>query len=157
MYPKYHVILGLLFSLVVLYFFPGISLMQASIIFFSSFLIDVDHYIDYAFRKKDFGIGGLRRAYRWHINAVKKIRALPRASRNKIYTCICFLHGIEILALLALWGFLVSEIFLLIFIGFIFHLMLDLIYEPFFWDRLDKISLAYDYSKFKKLNFVDDI
>ena len=53
MYPKHHILLGFIFSVFVFILFPKIGILGVSIIFLSSFLIDVDHYIGYAIRKRD--------------------------------------------------------------------------------------------------------
>ena len=42
-----------------------------------------------------------------------------------------------------------------VFIGVTFHLILDLIEEISWEGRIDKISLIYDYFKFKKLKLIE--
>ncbi|MFQ5531781.1 MAG: hypothetical protein ACE5ES_04160, partial [Candidatus Nanoarchaeia archaeon] len=53
MLPKTHIILGFIFSVLIFFLFPQMGLIGASLIFFSSFLIDFDHYLYYLFKKKD--------------------------------------------------------------------------------------------------------
>ena len=55
MLPKTHILLGLIFSLLI-YFSLELTIIQASLVFLSSFLIDFDHYLWYVFKKKDFSL-----------------------------------------------------------------------------------------------------
>jgi hypothetical protein len=110
MLPKWHVLFGFIFSLII-YFFFNISLINFSLIFLSSFLIDVDHYIWYIQKKKDFS---LRKAYKF----------LKNLKERKL-TLMIF-HTIEFLLVLLFISFYYS-IFKYIFIGMIFHSVLDII------------------------------
>jgi len=148
MLPKSHILLGFIFSLILFIIFPKIGIIGFVIIFFSSFLIDVDHYIYYVFKKRDLS---LKNAYSWFIQKRKKYLALSRKKRNEVYLKIHFLHGIEPLLILFVLGFYVSEYFFYILIGFAFHLFLDIIHQRKFHDRLDRISLIYDFIKFRNL------
>jgi len=147
MYPKYHIILGFIFTLTLYFFFPQFNLFASSIIFLSSFLIDIDHYLGYVYLKKDLNP---MNAVKWHFKESKESLSLSRQERNKRYAHLCIFHGIEILLLLYLLAYL-NSIFLFILIGFSFHMILDIIYQPSYHDRIDKLSLIYDYFKFKKL------
>ena len=152
MLPKSHILLGFIFSLILFIIFPKIGIIGFVIIFFSSFLIDVDHYIYYVFKKRDLS---LKNAYSWFIQKRKKYLALSRKKRNEVYLEIHFLHGVEILIILFLLGLFVHKYFCYILIGFAFHLFLDVIHQRKFHDRLDRISLIYDFLKFKKLKFLE--
>ena len=59
MLPKWHILFGAIFSMLV-YFIFNINLFQVSLIFLASIFIDFDHYLFYVFRKKDFN---LKRVY----------------------------------------------------------------------------------------------
>ena len=148
MLPKSHILLGFIFSLILFIIFPKIGIIGFVIIFFSSFLIDVDHYIYYVFKKRDLS---LKNAYSWFIQKRKKYLTLSRKKRNEIYLEIHFLHGIEPLLILFVLGVYVSEYFFYILIGFAFHLFLDIAHQRKFHDRLDRISLIYDFIKFRNL------
>ncbi len=152
MYPKYHIILGFIFTIIIYLFFPSINFMYLTIIFLSSFLIDLDHYLFYVYSKKDFN---LKNAYKWFDNHSKKFKSMNLSQRNYHYVQLFFFHGIEILLILLILGFMVSQIFLLIFAGFVFHLTLDLIHQLFYGYRIDKMSIIYDYFKYKKLVRID--
>ena len=147
MLPKTHFILGLLFSAIMLYIFPQIGLFGVGIIFLSSFLIDIDHYLFYIIMEGDFS---LKRAYRWHMIKRQKMRELSRKERNKHKNEIIFLHGVEPLIFLYFLSFLWSPLTCIL-IGFSFHLITDIFYQLSHHDRLDKISVIWDIVKYKKL------
>ncbi len=149
MLPKYHILFGFLFSLILYLIFPFIGLPGFFIIFASSVLIDADAYLNYAFAKKDFSL----------INAVKylsekreKAILLTRAQKSKILPRIRILHGIEILLILFLLGIFINKLFLFVFIGFAFHLFLDVLEQIYYGFRIAKVSLVYDFIKTKKYN-----
>jgi len=147
MLPSKHFIFGLMFAGFLYFIFPQIGLMGFSIIIFSTFLIDVDHYLYYVYKKKDFN---LKNAYKWFIEHQKELLSLPLKQRNKFQTGFSFLHGIEVLFILLILWIFVSKYFLFVFVGFAFHLLLDSIYQTTYWDRINKVSLIWDYLKFKK-------
>ncbi|MFH1503334.1 MAG: hypothetical protein ABIE36_01610 [Candidatus Diapherotrites archaeon] len=148
MLPKYHIVLGFIFSIVLFLIFPSINLIGAGIIFLSSFLIDFDHYVYYIFKKRDLN---LKRAYIWFIKKQEKLYSLSRKKRNKVPGEFFFLHGIESLLVLFILGIYLSSYIFYILIGFALHLFSDIIYQRTIHDRLDKISLIYDWFKYKKL------
>ena len=145
MLPKYHIILGIIFSFILVYFF-NLSLIAGIIIFLSSVLIDIDHYLYYVYKKKDLS---LRRAYNWFINKRKRILLLPKKQRAKIYADFSFLHGIEVLILLFILAKFISSYFYYVLIGVGFHLFLDIIYGIFIMNRIERISLIYEYLNYK--------
>ena len=147
MLPKHHIFLGFFFALFLFFIFPKIEIVGFLIIFLSSFLIDIDHYIYYVFKKRDLS---LSRAYKWFRKRHKRLLSLSRKKRNEIYTEIHFFHGIEILIILFLLGLFVHKYFCYILIGFAFHLFLDVIHQRKIHDRLDRISLIYDFIKFRR-------
>jgi len=153
MSPKHHLFLGLLFFSFLLIISPKIGLVGFLIMLSSTVLIDIDHYLYYVYKKKDFS---LKNSYNWFVKNEKKIRSLSREQREEVYGGFYFLHGAEILFFLFLGVFL-SKYFLFIFLGFSFHLLLDLVYQTLYWKRMDRISLIYDFFKFKKLKFVEKI
>jgi hypothetical protein len=152
MLPKYHIILGFLFSLALFLIFPNLSLIDCFIIFLSSFLIDIDHYIYYAFKKKDFNP---KTSVKYFLNKRRNLFKMKIKERKKFYSCFCFLHGIEILVILFALGIFLSKYFIFVFLGFSFHLLLDLMQEKYLGSRMDKLSIIYDYIKFRKLKFFE--
>lgn len=118
MFPKSHIILGLIFSGLLYAFFP-ITLLQAAIIFLASILIDIDHYTIYVCKKRDLSF---KRAYKWNVD-LGKIRE-ERAKKNpKIKFPIYVLHTIEFLIVLILISVYFNYYFILI--GFLFHHIVD--------------------------------
>jgi hypothetical protein len=152
MLPKYHVLYGLILSIVLFLILPTIGWIGAGIIFLSSFLIDVDHYIYYVFKERKIS---LRRALNNFLEKRRRLSKMDIKKRNKFYSGFCFLHGIEILLILFIFGIFVSKYFLSIFIGFTFHLFLDLTEEINKNLRLDKISIIYDWFNYKKLKYLE--
>jgi len=112
MFPKWHVLFGIIFSLI-LYLFFQISLSNSLIVFLASVLIDADHYLFYVKRKKDWN---LKRAFRWFVALGKKHKPL-----------ILLFHNIEFLILILIISFLYN-VFFFILIGLSFHLVSDFIY-----------------------------
>lgn len=111
MLPKWHILFGFFFSLI-LYLFFNISLTNSVIVFLSSVLIDVDHYIFYVKRHKDLS---LRNAYLWHKKLGEKHKPI-----------VHILHTVEFLFVVFIIG-LFSQFFLLILVGMLFHSIFDLI------------------------------
>ena len=121
--PSTHIIFGAIISALLLLFFPLIGIMGCVIIFLSSVLIDVDHYLYYAIKKKDWS---LRNAYNWFLSKRDIFLRASKKERAKMERLILVLHGIECLAIFALL-ILVHKIFVFVLIGFVIHLLLDLI------------------------------
>lgn len=152
MLPIKHLIFGTMFSAICLILFPKIGFIGFFIIILSTVLIDVDHYIYFIYKKKDLN---LKHAYNWVIETGKKFYSLPKTERDKFYLGIYFLHGVEILCVLFILGIFISEYFLFIFIGFLFHLFLDVIYQIIRKKKITKVSLVHDFLKSRKLKLVE--
>jgi len=146
MLPSKHFFFGLIFAGFLYFLFPQVRWIEFLIIIFSTFLIDVDHYLYYVYKKKDLS---LRNAYKWFMKRRAKLLSMPWKQRNKFQTGFCFLHGVEVLFLLFLLSF-IHRYFLFIFVGFAFHLLLDSIDQTTYWDKINKVSLVKDYLKFEK-------
>ena len=149
MYPKTHVLLGFVLSLTLFLFCDKINLLAAIIIFLSSFLIDFDHYIFFAFVFKQKNIF---KAYSLAKKIKKGIKKLSRKQRKEIKTSFYLFHGIEALAVLFLLGYFIHDLFYFILIGMAFHLILDHIEIFSFNIRIHKISTIFDYICFRKAN-----
>jgi len=121
MLPKYHILFGLLFSYILIYFF-NFSIISGIIIFLSSVLIDADHYFYFVFKKKNIS---LKNAFNFFTNIRKKYIALPKKEKRKYSTPIFIFHGIEFILILIFLSF-VNKFFLWILIGVLFHLIFDL-------------------------------
>jgi len=123
MLPKNHIIIGLILSLLIYLIFPQIGILAAGVIFLSSFLIDVDHYLYYAIKYHDWN---LKNAYNWFIHKSKIWNKLTPHQRKDYERAVIIFHGAECIFILMLLVIL-NKIFLFILIGFIIHLLLDFI------------------------------
>jgi len=141
MLPRYHIIVGSLITPIIHFTFQ-LTLLQSTIVFLSSFLIDVDHFLIYVIIKKDLS---LKRASLYFIQLKEKWIALnPEERINKKYVLFPF-HGIEF------WIFLLilTPVFPLIWfvlIGFIIHMVPDYIDLAYYkYPLYRKISQIYLY------------
>ncbi len=149
MYLKQHIFFGFIFAIALFLLFPKIGFLGFSIIFLSSVLIDIDHYIYYIYEKKDFN---LKNAYKCFIQIDSYCRALPWKQRTNLKGQFYIFHGVELLLLLILLSFFFN-FFIFIFTGFAFHLLLDLLDQTTYWDKIDKLSTIHDILKNKKINY----
>ena len=154
MRPLKHLILGIALAVLIFLVFPSISILGLVIIFLSSVLIDVDHYIYYVYKRKK--ISPIK-AYKWYTENRRKSCSIPKEQKGKIHFGTYFLHGIEILIILLLLGFFVSDVFYFILIGFTFHLLVDLSVEIICYNIYNKVSVIYAFLKSKGLTFIDDM
>jgi hypothetical protein len=111
MLPKNHFLLGLIFS-IILYYYANLTFFQVILVFLSAFFIDIDHYIWFIFYKKDFN---LKNAY-----SFLKDQGFHKPT-------LMIFHTVEFILLIGLLSFL-NEFFIYIFIGIIFHSIVDIIY-----------------------------
>ncbi len=113
MLPRHHIILGAIFSFLLFWLF-SLTLLQASLIFLASILIDFDHYLWHIQKKKDLS---LRNAYLF----------LKKLDKNPTKPLMMLFHTIEFHILIALLGFLWMGFFYIL-IGMAFHSIIDLLY-----------------------------
>lgn len=154
MLPKTHIISGLLFSLILFVIFPAIDLFGMAIIFLSSVLIDLDHYLYFVYKTRTFNP---KRSFDWFFINKDKFRKMSAEDKNKIYTGLCFLHGLEsfiVLIILLLIFPTHSIFFLYILLGFLFHNILDavdLYIRDYRYDKVISFTYAVYNSRNKKL------
>jgi len=121
MLPRWHILFGALFSIFVFIMFPETNFIYLLLLFLSSFLIDFDHYI-VAVRKT--GSLSLFRAFEYHEKAGRIAdREHARGLRNK--GDFHLFHTVEFIIFVGLLGLLWVGFFY-IFIGMVFHSLLDL-------------------------------
>jgi hypothetical protein len=128
MLPKYHLLLGIAFSFLIWAIFPRINIFGAGLIFSSSFLIDFDHYLYYAFKKKDINPGN---SVGWFMHnhqnkTLEKWDKSQRAKGKKTKAAFCIFHTFELLMLVLALSFFFYP-FLFILIGLLFHQITDAI------------------------------
>lgn len=140
MFPKHHLILGIFLSLILLLLFPGLGFLGVLLIFLSSFLIDVDHYLYYVYNQRDWS---LKRAYKWFIKRREAYYKLPEKEVGKYKQIILIFHGVECWALIFLISLIFNPVFL-IFFGIMFHLLLDFAESLYYGISIsDKFSQIY--------------
>lgn len=122
MLVKYHILFGLVFSIILYLVFP-LTVLEASVIFLSSFLIDVDHYLWHIFNKKSMS---LKKSIDYFFNKRKKYTLMDSKEREKYKKTILFFHSLEFLIIVLLLSF-INRFFLFVFIGLFFHLFLDIL------------------------------
>ena len=120
MFPKWHVIYGALFTLIIFLAAPHVGWINLVLIFLASFLIDFDHYINAVKRTKKLG---LREAWHYHMEEGKRAHS-ERAKGIRRRGDFHLFHTIEFHALIAIIGIFFSPFFY-IFIGMVFHNLLD--------------------------------
>lgn len=122
MLPRWHVILGIIFSIFLYYLFPGIGALNAVLVFLASVLIDFDHYMTAVQSKKSFSLFDAFDYYKeLEVIANKDIK---KGIRKK-YDFHVF-HTLEFHILVLLLGFFWQGFFF-IFIGMLFHSLIDII------------------------------
>ncbi len=137
MYPSKHIAFGFVFSLLLLFLFPQISLLGFFTIWLASFLIDVDHYIFYVFHNKNFS---LIKSHKWFMKESARSLSLSKEDRKNFSKQIpCIFHGIEAIIVLILLS-LINSFFLYILIGFIFHEILDFVHIVYYGYSLKHIG-----------------
>lgn len=146
MNPSWHIFFGFFFCLFLFFAFPDTSLMNISLVFFSSVLIDVDHYLFYLFTTKNFS---LRRAYAHFIEQKRKWKEFGKDPKYVQPIYLLIFHGLEVLVILFIFSFFFKP-FYFVFIGFSFHLFLDLIEQAVYSNQHQKFSLVNDFLKYKK-------
>ena len=89
MRPDKHLFYGLIFSFLLLLLFPSIGDIGFFIIFISTVLIDVDHFLYYVFRKKDLN---LKRAILWYMDNWQKFSLFSPEQKKEVYGGLYIFH-----------------------------------------------------------------
>ena len=146
MLPTHHAIFGAIFVLALWILFPSIGILGLSIIFLSSVLIDVDHYIYYIFKKRDWS---LKNAYdHCYEEGIHWLKLSPKKRAEYKWTPLIF-HGVELWLPLLILSY-VHEFFLWIFLGISIHLFIDYVELIYRDDSLmSKVSQVYVYFRNK--------
>ena len=96
-------------------------------------------------------------AVKWFLAKGRVLKKMGLKGRSKFYTTLCFLHGIEVLVLLGVLGYFAWDAFYFVLLGFVLHLILDYVNEIKRGGRFDKVSIIFDYFKYKKLRFIEEV
>lgn len=123
MIPRYHIIFGFISTLLFWIIFPSTKLIFLALFFISSILIDFDHYIDAVIKNKSLS---LKKAFVYYeIDRKIWLREYKRGIRKK--GGFHLFHTIEFIAFTGILSF-VWVGFLYIFLGMVFHSILDIIF-----------------------------
>lgn len=117
---KYHFIIGGVASLILVQFFK-FSPFSGLIIFISSWLIDIDHYLWYMFEFKDWNPVN---ALKWRKRISFKWKQLSKEEKKKFRRGVYIFHGIIFWMILFVGSFF-HKLFLWIFIGVTIHIIID--------------------------------
>jgi len=118
-----HVILGGIISLLIFLLAPDIAFSSFLVIFVSSVLIDIDHYLSYAITNNDLNFV---RMCKYQEKRMKVWEGLSRKQKRYSKHDIIIFHGIEFFLLVAAIA-LFYELARFILIGISIHMILDFI------------------------------
>ncbi len=141
MLPKYHLIFGLIFTLIIYLIFQ-ITPFQVIILFTASYLIDFDHYLFYFLKTNNIS---LKNAKNYFLKLKKNFLSLSPKKRKDYKRPILVFHGIEFWIFLIFLSYL-NKIFLFVLIGVMFHMFFDFIEIIYIREPLAiKLSCIYVY------------
>ena len=120
MLPIYHIFFSIIAAILIFLINP--SFLFIILFLAGAILIDVDHYLLYIVRKKDFS---LIRAYKYFRCEFKKIK-IKKSERPKVLLSI--FHTIEFYIILLVLSYFIVY-FWPVLLGCLFHRLLDLIYS----------------------------
>jgi len=145
MNPSWHIFLGFLFSVFLIFLFPEVGVANLTLLFLASILIDVDHYLFYIYEKRGFN---LRKAYDYFMEHKKKWGEFGNKVHDTSPSFFIF-HGVEVLLLLFALSFFFKPLYF-IFIGFSFHILLDLVEQAVYSNKSQKLSIVNDFLNYKR-------
>ena len=119
---RWHFLSGFIVSYILVYFF-NFSIFAGVIIFISSWIIDGDHYLWYAFEMKDWNP---IHAIKWYLTSIPTWFKMPSKEREKFKRGVFIFHGLLFWIILAALSF-IHPIFFWVLIGVTIHIILDLI------------------------------
>lgn len=153
MLPKQHFIFGAIASLILYFVFPEFGILNWAIFLMASIFIDVDHYLYYAYRKKDWSLWN---AVRWFFDRRNMVIRAGSNFRRNVYSAFCFFHGVEVLGVFVALGYYFWNGFYFVSFGLLFHLILDYTDQIIHGTRFDKVSIVWDFFRYRRLVFIDD-
>lgn len=121
MLPRTHILFGGIFAIILWLVAPSIPLMYLGLVWFASVFIDFDHYAASVIKA---GTWRLRDSFEYHrklgkIEIEEKKKGIKRRGDFHLF------HTVEFHLLVGLLGVLVWEGFYYLFIGMVFHSLLD--------------------------------
>ena len=123
MIPRWHILFGALFTILIILVAPQIKTVYLALIFFSSILIDFDHYVVSVLRTKKLR---LKHSFEYHrLSTKREIKEMKRGIKKR--GDFHLFHTIEFHVLIGLLAVLFTPFFY-IFIGMVFHSLIDVFY-----------------------------
>lgn len=122
MLPKWHILYGYIFSLILIYFF-NFSLSAGLVVFLASIFIDLDHVLIYFLKTRNLHP---LKFYNWSLVRKEIWSKLSSNEKEDFRRPHFILHGIEAVVILSFLSFL-HEFFFWVLLGVLFHLILDFI------------------------------
>jgi len=123
MLPRWHLILGAIFTFSIWLISPEIRLVYLALVFLASVLIDFDHYVIAVIRT---GKLSLASSFDYHqMCQIEHLKNVKKGIRKK--NGLYFLHTIEFHVLIGILGVFFLPFFY-IFLGMVFHSLSDLFY-----------------------------
>ena len=117
---KWHLIVGILVSYILVQFF-NFSLIAGAIVFLSSWLIDFDHYFWFGVELKNWNP---IKAIEWRIKFVPKWNKLSLLEKNKFKRGVFIFHGLGFWLIIVVLSFYYN-LFFWILLGVIIHMVAD--------------------------------
>jgi len=121
MLPRWHIFWGLIFTGIIWLSSPSIEYYYLIILFLSTVLLDIDHYINAAYKEKNLS---LRKAFSYYSRLNKRIKfqELKGIRKKEDFHP---LHTVEFHLVIAILAYFFTP-FIFVFLGIVFHSLLDL-------------------------------
>ena len=117
---KHHLLIGIIFSTIIT-IVSEITILEGTIIFLASILIDFDHYIWYGAVTKDWNPF---HAIKWYIKKTPEWKNISQKEKNKFKKGVFIFHSVGFWIVLYFLS-LFNKVFLLILIGIGIHILAD--------------------------------
>jgi len=122
MLPRWHILFGAIFTIIIYLVAPWINFYYLFLIFFASFLIDFDHYVYAVQKTKKLSLKNSLEYYKKRRLDEKKDISHGIKRKGDFH----FFHTVEFHFLIGMFT-LISPMFFYLFLGMVFHSLLDVI------------------------------
>ena len=121
MLPHKHIVLGFFFAVLLLFLYPQFSLLSIFTIFASSILVDIDHYLLFVSRKREFS---LAKAFNYFLDLRKLSGIIKKEKKSK--SPVYIFHTLEFFIFLILLSIFIPQL-IFVLVGLSFHYITDII------------------------------
>ncbi len=122
MLPRWHILFGAIFAILVWLLFK-VSFQGAVLIFFASVFFDFDHYLIYAYHKRKIGLFGVLKYY----DKIGKREMEWVREKTGQKSHIQIFHTVEFHLLVLILAFYFPILYFIL-IGMVFHSLLDVVW-----------------------------